>query len=174
MASARRNDEDGGRLREKLGALISVGISVLSRMARRLGYPALATVPVSAVFLNRVDTVSVEQPLEDVAQLLVAGRRAQVPVVDGDRPVGVVTRDDLAVAVQELGPHAAVAAVPRRAVLTVSPSDSLEDVLVRLRADPDTVAVLVDHGAPVGVVTFERLLQYLDQQEHDPHGNDRG
>src|SRR5262245_44731485 len=98
MERTRRNDERG-RLREELGALITVGISVLSRAARRLGYPALASVPVSAVILNRLQTVSIEQPLEDVAQLLVAGRRSEVPVVDGNRPVGVVTRDDLAVAV---------------------------------------------------------------------------
>jgi len=150
-------------LREKLGALISVGISALSWMAHRLGYPAFASVPVSVVILNRLATVSVEQPLEDVAQLLVAGRRTQVPVVDGDKPVGVVTRDDLAVAVKSLGPRAPVARIPHRGVLAVSPADSLEDVLVRLRAEPDTVAVLIDHGVPVGVVTFERLLEYIDQ-----------
>ena len=137
---------------------------MLSRVARRLGSPvALASVPVSAVILNRLATVSVEQPLEDVAQLLVAGQRTEVPVVDGDRPVGVVTRDDLAAGVQELGPHAPVAQLHRHEVVTVSPSDSLADVYVRLREDPDAVAVLVDHGALVGVVTYEHLLEYLDQ-----------
>jgi len=163
MERGRRNHEGRGSLREKLGALIAVGSSVLSRMARRLGCPALATVPVSAVILNRLATVSVEQPLEDVAQLLVAGSRAPVPVVDGDRPVGVVTRDDLAAGVLVLGPHAPVADLPRHDVLAVSPADSLEDVLVQLRADPDAVVVLIDRGAPVGVVTFERLLEYLDE-----------
>ena len=169
MERARRNDE-ARRLREKLGALISVGISVLSRMARRLGYPALASVPVSAVILNRLDTVSVGQPLEDVAQLLVAGQRSEVPVVDGDKPVGVVTRGDLAAAVQTLGPHAPVSEIRHRVVLTVSPGDSVEDVLGRLRAEPDAVALLVDHGAPVGVLTFEHLLEYLEQGEPRGHG----
>lgn len=132
-------------------------------MARRLGYPALASVPVSAVMLNRLDTVRIEQPLEDVAQLLVAGQRTEVPVVDGDKPVGVVTRDDLAAGVRTLGPHAPVAQLPQHDVLTVSPSDSLADVFVRLREDPNAVAVLVDHGAPVGVITYEHLLEYLEQ-----------
>ena len=136
---------------------------MLSRAARRLGAPALASVPVSAVMLSRLDTVSVEQPLEDAAQLLVAGRRSEVPVVEGTRPVGVVTRDGLAAAVQELGPHAPVAAATRRDVLAVSPSDLLEDVLERLEAEPDAVAVVIDHGAPVGVVTFEQLVEYLEQ-----------
>lgn len=157
-------------MREKLGALISVGISALSRLARRIGYPALATVPVSAVILNRLDTVSVEQPLEDVAQLLVGGRRAQVPVVDHGKPVGVVTRDDLALAVQALGPRAPVAELPRRGVVTVSPADSLGVVYVQLRARPDAVAVVVDRGAPVGVITYEHLLAYLERTPPDERG----
>jgi CBS domain-containing protein len=173
MERTRRNNEVGS-LREKLGALISVGISVLSRMARRLGYPALAGVPVSAVILNRLDTVSVEQPLEDVAQMLVAGRHSEVPVVDGDRPVGVVTRDDLAAAVEALGPHAPVSGASRRAVLTVSPSDPLEDVLVRLREAPEAVAVVIDHGAPVGLVTFENVLEYLEHSGPRGRGGTAG
>lgn len=132
-------------------------------MARRLGYPALASVPVSAVMLHRLDTVSVGQPLEDVAQLLVAGQRSEVPIVDGDKPVGVVTRDDLAAGVQELGPHASVAQLSRHDIVAVSPSDSLADVFLRLREDPNTVAVLIDHGAPVGVITYEHLLEYIEQ-----------
>ncbi len=158
-------------MREKLGAVISVGITVLSRMARRLGYPVLATVPVSAAILDPLETVSIEQPLEDVAQLLVAGSRTEVPVVDGDVPVGVVTRDDLAVAVQLLGPHAPVSELPRRGVLTVSPSDSLQDVLGWLRDDPEAVAVVVDRGAPVGVVRFANLLAYLEQAGPNGHGS---
>ena len=67
----RRIDERKGSDAEEARCMISVGITVLSRAARRLGYPALASVPVSAVILNRLDTVSVEQPLEDVAQMLV-------------------------------------------------------------------------------------------------------
>jgi CBS domain containing-hemolysin-like protein len=101
---------------------------------------------------------------------LVAGRRSEIPVVDGDKPVGVVTRGDLAAAVRTLGPRVPVADIPRRVALTVSPADSLQDVLGRLRAEPEAVAVVVDHGAPVGVVTFEHLLEYLDQGEPGGHG----
>jgi CBS domain-containing protein len=87
--------------------------------------------------------------------------------VDGGKPVGVVTRADLATGVQVLGPRAPVAELPRRGVLTVSPADSLADVFVRLRQDPEAVAVVVDHGAAVGMVTFDRLLAYLDAEQTD-------
>lgn len=137
---------------------------VFGRMARRLGYPALATVPVSAVMLTKLQTVSIEQPLEDVAQLLVAGRYLQLPVVADGTPVGVVTRDDIAMGVEQSGPHAPLAAAPRHDALVVTPSDSLADVVARLREMPDAVAVVIDRGVPVGLLTFDSLLAYVAGQ----------
>jgi predicted transcriptional regulator len=129
-------------------------------IAKRLKYPALASVPVSAAMLSRVDSVSPEQPLDEIAQLFTAGRVAQLPVMDRGVALGVVTRDGVAFALQASGPHALVAAAPCRQVVTVAPSDDLGDVLTRLRATPDSVALVVDHGAPVGVLTEEVLVAY--------------
>lgn len=158
--------ENRSVVREKLGGLALAAIRVLSGVARRLGSPALASVPVSAAALTRVDTVNSEQPLEDVARLLVGNRQSQVPIVDGGQLIGVVTRADFAVAVEVFGPHAPVAEAHRHNVVTVSPSDSLADVLDRLRVAPDSIAVVVDHGELVGLLTFERLLAYARIAAH--------
>jgi predicted transcriptional regulator len=160
---SREHHPEGSRggWRRSLGALTHSAIRVLHRLTRRLGYPALATVPVSAAMLSRLETVNGAQPLEDVAQLFVGGRCHQVPVVaDDGLPVGVVTRDDVATAVQVLGPHAHVSEAPRHEVVTVGPSESLASVLDQLRGSPDLIAVVVDHGDPVGVVTLDSLTAY--------------
>jgi hypothetical protein len=34
-------------------------------------------------------------------------------------------------------------------------------VLDRLRAAPDCVALVIDHGEPVGLLTFEKLAAYV-------------
>lgn len=149
-------------LRRTLGQLTSSAIRKLTTMARSLGYPTLATIPVSAAMLTRLETVSPQQPLEDVALLMVAGRNAQLPVVDHGMPVGVVTRDDVALGLERNGPHACISEAPRHDVVTVTPSDSLADVLAQLRALPHSVALVVDHGEPVGLLTIERLQAYLD------------
>jgi CBS domain-containing protein len=162
MHRDRTVDGSGGVLRHKLGALTDAGMRWLARVTRWLGYPALATVPVSAVMLSRLQTVNIEQSLEDVAQLLVGGRQ-HVPIVDHGTPVGVLSREDVRVAVQVLGPHAAVAEAHRHDVVTVAPSDSLAEVLAQLREAPEAVAVVVDHGEPVGLLTVERLTAYLEQ-----------
>ena len=132
----------------------------LGGIAKRLKYPALASVPVSAAMLSRVDSVSPEQHLDEVARLFTAGQVAQVPVMDHGVAVGMLTRDGVTCALQESGPHALVATAPCRAVVTVAPSDDLGDVLARLRAIPNSIVLVVDHGAPVGVLTEEVLAAY--------------
>jgi len=133
---------------------------LFGRLAKRLKYPALASVPVSAAMLQRVESVEVDQPLDEIARLFVAGRVAQVPVMDHGVAVGCVTRDAVAHALLASGPHALVGAAPCTHVVTVAPSDALGDVLAQLRARPDSVAIVVDHGAPVGVLTEDMLIAY--------------
>jgi predicted transcriptional regulator len=105
-------------------------------------------------------TVGVDQPLEDAAQLLVANRYREVPVIENDTPVGVMTRADIALGLERSGPHGQVGDAPRHDVVVVAPSDSLADVLARLRESPDAIAVVIDHGAPVGLLTVDRLVAY--------------
>jgi Zn-dependent protease/CBS domain-containing protein len=121
---------------------------------------ALAGVPVSAAMLRRVGAVSPEQRLEDAATLMVSGGQNQVPVIDHGRPVGVLTRGDVASGLARSGPDARVATAPTHEVVTVEPGDPLDRVLDRLRETPDAVAVVVDHGEAVGMVTAETLASY--------------
>ena len=123
---------------------------------------ALAGVPVSAAMLRRVETVAPDQPLEDAAALLLAGGQNQLPVFDHGKPIGVLTRGDVATALAHAGPNATVSTAPQHQVLMVAPAEPLESVLDRLRQAPDAVAVVLDHGEPVGLLTTESLAAYVD------------
>jgi len=120
---------------------------------------AIAGVPVSAAMLRRVAIVSPEQPLEDAASLLLA--QEQLPVVDHGTPIGVITRGDVATALAHAGPDARVADAPHHDIVTVGPADPLDFVLDRLRQTPDSVALVLDHGEPVGMLTSEALAAYV-------------
>jgi CBS domain-containing protein len=120
-------------------------------------------VPVSAAILTRVVTVRPEQSLDEVAQILVHGRQALLPVLDHGKPVAVISREDVAAGLKRSGPHATVAAAPSHHVVTVTPTDSLAHVLGRLQEMPDSVAVIVDHDGPVGLLTADAVRAYLDQ-----------
>lgn len=158
-------DEAGFRRRWswKVGSFAESARRWLDRIAKRLKYPALASVPVSAAMLSRVDSVSPDQALDEVAQLFTAGA-SQLPVMDHGVAVGIVTRDAVALSLRESGPHALIGATPCRTFVTVAPSDDLGEVLAQLRATPDAVALVVDRGAPLGVVTADMLVAYEARQ----------
>jgi Zn-dependent protease/predicted transcriptional regulator len=128
---------------------------------------AIAGVPVSAAMLRRVEAVTPEQPLEDAASLLVRGGLQQLPVMDHGKPVAVITRSDVATALAHAGPDATVASAPKHSIVMVSPSDSLDTVLENLRQHPDSVALVMDHGLPVGVLTAEHLAAYVALHSSD-------
>ena len=119
-------------------------------------------VPVSAAILTRVITVTPHQPLDEVAQLFVAGQLVHAPVIDHGRAISVITRGDVAAGLARCGPHGTVSAAPSHHVVSVAPSDLLSHVLARLEATPDAVAVVVNHGEPVGVLTAQSVAAYLD------------
>jgi Zn-dependent protease len=122
---------------------------------------ALAGVPVSAAMLRRVEAVTPEQPLEEAAALLLRGGLNQLPVIDHGKAVGVITRSDVASALAHAGPDATVATAPKHEIVEVTPADSLDMVLDQLRQHPDSIALVVDEGLPVGVLTAEHLAAYV-------------
>jgi CBS domain-containing protein len=150
------------RWSRRIGQLANGAIAVFASVAHRVGAPTLLSVPVSAAILSRVAVVQSEQSLDEAAQLFVAGRHDLLPVVDHGRPIAAITRRDLADGLERGGPHALVGAAATHHIITVTPNDPLADVLERLHAMPDTIAVVVDQSGPVGLVTEEHLLAYLD------------
>ncbi len=137
---------------------------LFAMLARKLHYPVLASVPVSAAMLSRVDALSPDQTLGDAAQLVARGT-GPLPVIDHGRTLGAVTRDALTHALIESGPRASISAASCVDVVTVDPSTPASEVLAQLRSMPDAVALVVDHGSPVGFVTEDQLSAYLASVE---------
>jgi CBS domain-containing protein len=149
------------RWSRRIGRFAGGAIAAFRSVAYR-GGPTLLGVPVSAAILSQVVAVKPEQSLDEVAQLFVAGRHDLLPVLDHGRPVAAITRRDLADGLERVGPHGSVGDAALHHVITVTPTEPLADVLQRLHAAPDSVAVVVDHGKPVGLVTAQHLIAYLD------------
>ena len=134
-------------------------------LAKKLAKPA-ASIPISAVILARTSPMSTARPdqaLEDVAQLFVGGN-AQMAVIDHGKALGVVTRDALAGSIASDGRHTPVGLVAMGDVVVVGPNDPLLEVLEQLDENPGAVALVLDHGSPVGMVTREQLDAYLEAQ----------
>jgi CBS domain-containing protein len=153
-----------GFMYNPLLVLIAVVVWLGANQERALVHlrSALSGVPVSAAMLRRIETITPEQPLGEAAALLLSGGQNQLPVIDHGKPVGVLTRGDVASALAHADPNTPVASAPQHEVVTVDPSEPLDHVLDRLRQTPDAVAVVLDHGAPVGLLTAESLAAYVE------------
>jgi Zn-dependent protease len=122
---------------------------------------AIVDVPVSAAMNQHIDTIGPEQPLELAARMLVATGQGQLPIVDHGATVGVLTRSDVATGFATVGRSATVAAAPHHAAIAVMPDEPLDQVFDQLRRAPEAVVVVIDHGAPVGVLTTEQLGAFV-------------
>ena len=104
---------------------------------------------------SSVRTASPAQSLTDAAKLMKQEDVGSLPVVDGDRLIGVVTDRDIVVRGIADGsdPHAIqVGDIASRDVVTVRPDDDLDEAL-RLMAQHQVRRLpVVDDGQLVGVV----------------------
>jgi Zn-dependent protease len=122
---------------------------------------SLAGVPTRAVMSRHVEVVDAGESIADAARRMVDAGVAVMPVREGGRIVGALTRLDLAEAMRAAGPATAVASAPFHEVVSITPEEPLDQVLDELQAAPDAVAVVVDDGTPVGLVTADQLATYV-------------
>ena len=120
---------------------------------------ALAGVPASEAMLGNVDVVRADEPLATAAGLFVHHGGAAIPVVQDGTPVAALTREDVAIGMDTVGPEASVADAPHHDVVTIGPAEPLERVYDRLA--PDKIAIVVDEDALLGLVTAEQLASYV-------------
>ena len=126
---------------------------------------ALAGVPVRAAMVTRVDAVTSEERLDATASILVADGVDSLPVIDHGRPVGAITREDIAAGLARGGPDATVGEAPHHEVITVTPNEPLDGLFERLQTSPGTVALVIDHGTAIGTITAEHLARYVALHE---------
>jgi CBS domain-containing protein len=115
-----------------------------------------------------VKTAAPSQSLTDVARLMKQEDVGSVPVVDGERLVGMVTDRDIVVRGIADGsdPHAIKAGdIASRDVVTVRPDDDLDEAL-RLMAQHQVRRLpVVDDGQLVGVVAQADVAQEAKEKD---------
>ncbi|MCA2001741.1 MAG: site-2 protease family protein [Chloroflexi bacterium] len=122
---------------------------------------AISGIPVGRAMLTDYKSLSPRDPLSQMAQLILAGSQHDFPVLDNDRVVGVVTRDDFLAALTQHGQNIAISAVMRPNPPEVDSYDMVENALMRIQ-ESGIPALPVTHGGQlVGIVTAENITEYL-------------
>ncbi len=122
---------------------------------------ALGGIPVSRAMVREFRTVSPEDALRSVTDLLLAGSQQDFPVVSEGRVVGVLTRQAVLGALSQAGGDGRVAEVMTREFQTASPNDMLEPLFIRMQAQRGLMVPVVHLDRLVGLVTLENIGEFL-------------
>jgi CBS domain-containing protein len=122
---------------------------------------------VADVMTQRPRAMDPKTPLNEIAQVMEADDIGSVPLVEGDRLVGIVTDRDIVVRAVAKGkdPKGMPASeVSSREIVSVHPDDDLSDAL----------ELMVQHQVRrIAVTDDERLVGVVSQADVARHGKDK-
>lgn len=122
---------------------------------------ALEGVTLRSVTMTDLRILRPSDTLSTAAQLVVDGFQADFPVVDGDRLLGMLSRDDLVRGLHDHGRDHPVADVMRRDGPTLEASLPPETALERLMQSRQRALPVVQEGRLIGLLTQENVMEYL-------------
>ncbi len=115
----------------------------------------MATTAVKDVMTPQPTAIASDAPVVEAARRMLSDDVGSLPVVDGDKLVGMVTDRDLVlhVVAKDLDPHKVpVSDVCSENPVTAEPEESLDDALQRMAAEQVRRLPIVSGGRLVGIL----------------------
>jgi Zn-dependent protease len=122
---------------------------------------AIGGIPVKLAMLTDFRTLSPQDRLTRVIDLILSGSQQDFPVVDGERVVGVLTRGDLIKALGQRGKDTAVGEVMQREFQFIEAGEMLENVVARLQSCACHTLPVLHQNKLVGLVTMDNVGEFL-------------
>jgi Zn-dependent protease/CBS domain-containing protein len=122
---------------------------------------ALGGIPVQRAMLTDFRTVSPDDPLERVVELVLSGWQQDFPVVEDGQIVGMLVRSDLLNALAQQGIDRLVREVMQRDFEVVDAAEMLENVLPRLQACACHSMPVSRGGELVGLLTMDNIGEFM-------------
>lgn len=122
---------------------------------------ALGGIPIQAAMIKDFRTLAPADSLERAVEHILAGFQQDFPVVEQERVVGVLTRNDLLKALSQRGQNGRVEEAMQRQFETADPNEMLETAFVRLQARGCHSLPLVRNGQLAGILTMDNIGEFL-------------
>ena len=122
---------------------------------------ALGGIPASRAMVTDFRSLAPGDRLQQAVDLILAGSQKDFPVLEGDRLVGVLTRDGLLEALASKGRDVPVAEVMRRDSTVAEPGQMLEIALANLQACQCRTLPVLQQGRLVGMITTDNVGEFL-------------
>jgi Zn-dependent protease/CBS domain-containing protein len=122
---------------------------------------ALDGIPVNRAMLTEFHTLTPDDTLKHVTDLILSGWQHDFPVTEDSRVVGVLTRDQLMKALSQHGPETPVRQVMWHEFQEVDASEMLKTALTRAQSCGCHTLPVTRNGQLVGLLTMENLGEFL-------------
>lgn len=99
--------------------------------------------------------------LQEASDILLATSQQDFPVLNGEEVVGVLSRQDLMRGLATDGPGGYVAGAMRRQFASLEPDADLRDAAIALQTGELPVALVMENGKLLGILTMENLAELL-------------
>jgi CBS domain-containing protein len=126
---------------------------------------AMDGIPVSHAMITDFRTLHPDDLLARVVEHVLAGFQQDFPVVAAGRPVGVVTRNDLADGLKRYGAEGRVRDIMRRDFVAVDPREMLHNAFAKLQNCDCHALPVIQGDRLLGLVTADNLAEVLMIQE---------
>jgi Zn-dependent protease len=126
---------------------------------------SFAGVPVARAMITQFETLAPEDRLADAVEKILAGSQQDFPVVADGRVVGILTRQDLLVALARHGPQVPVAEVMQSRFETAEATEMLDTAFRRLQGCECHTLPVLHRGALVGLLTMDNLGEFVAIRE---------
>ncbi len=122
---------------------------------------AISGIPVGRAMLTDYKSLSPRDTLARMSQLILSGSQHDFPVIDNDRVIGIVTRDDFIMALTRHGEGIAISAIMKKDLPEVDSYEMVENALMRIQESGVPALPVTHAGQLVGIVTTENITEYL-------------
>ena len=113
---------------------------------------AISGIPVGRAMLTDYKSLSPRDTLACMSQLILSGSQHDFPVIDNDRVIGVVTRDDFIKALTQHGEGIAISAIMKKDLPEVDSYEMVENALMRIQESGVPALPVTHAGQLVGIV----------------------
>jgi Zn-dependent protease/predicted transcriptional regulator len=151
-----------------IGIFVWFGASGELRMVQARA--ALSGLTIDRLMTTHFQTVAPRDSLASVVAQILAGFQHDFPVVEDGQVVGLLLREDLIAAMKQRGDETPAGEVMRHTFVTAHPSEPVEAAFARLRAGQPATVPVVYAGHLVGIVTAERVHEFMAIRGVPPAG----
>ncbi len=142
-----------------IAVFVWMGATQETHMAQMRAY--FSGTPVREATVTDFRTVGPNEHLREVVQLLLTSTQEDFPVVEGDKVLGLITRDRLSSALQEHGEEYPVRAAMRTDYRMLDASESLQNAFMQMQQEQAQTYLVFSGDRLYGLLTTRNLGEFI-------------